>query len=126
MTSRAFLISGLIFIIFAVSLGAFGAHALKSMLTIQQIQIWKTATDYQFYHALGLIALGVWTERTHRSRLTTIAGVLLISGVILFCGSLYLIALTGITKLGMVTPIGGVCFISGWVFWLIALLKNPD
>ena len=124
MNPRFFLISGLVFMILAVSLGAFGAHALKSILTIQQIQIWKTATDYHFYHALGLIALGIWAERAKAGRLVTIAGVLLILGLLLFCGSLYLLALTGITKLGMVTPIGGILFISGWLFWLIAAIKN--
>ncbi|MCK4708704.1 MAG: DUF423 domain-containing protein [Gammaproteobacteria bacterium] len=126
MNPRFFLISGLVFMILAVSLGAFGAHALKTILSSQQIQLWKTATDYHFYHALGLIALGIWTERTKLTRLMKIAGILLILGLLLFCGSLYLLALTGITQLGMVTPIGGVFFISGWLFWLIAVIKSRD
>ncbi len=129
MSARSYLISGLVFMILAVSLGAFGAHALKAMLSVHQLQTWGTATDYQFYHALGLIGLGIWSDKKTTSRYANLSGIFLILGILLFCGSLYLLALTGITRLGMVTPVGGIFFILGWIFWLIAALKNsanPD
>lgn len=124
MSSRTILISGLFFLVLAVALGAFGAHALKSQLSEQQLTIWKTANDYHFYHALGLLVLGIWSERVKQSRLTSIAGISLVLGLLLFCGSLYLLAITGITKLGIVTPFGGILFILGWLSWLIAAVKN--
>ena len=112
--------------ILAVSLGAFGAHALKTVLSYQQLQTWNTAVEYQFYHALGLIGLGIWSEKTTLQRLNVFAGSFLILGTLLFSGSLYLLALTGVTKLGMVTPFGGVFFISGWLLWLLSAAKKAD
>ncbi len=126
MNARVCLISGLVFMILAVFLGAFGAHALKAMLSAHQLQTWGTATDYQFYHALGLIGLGIWSEKKTTSRYVSLSGVFLMLGILLFCGSLYLLALTGITRLGMVTPVGGIFFIVGWVFWVIAALKDQQ
>ena len=126
MNSRLYLISGLVFMILVVSLGAFGAHALKAMLSVHHLQTWGTATDYQFYHALGLMGLGIWSDKKTTSRYVTLSGVFLILGILLFSGSLYLLALTGITRLGMVTPVGGIFFILGWIFWLIAVLKDQQ
>ena len=107
--------------LFGVISGAFGAHALKYTLSAAQIDVWQTATDYLFYHALGLIGLGIWTESKPPRRLYQASGLLLMLGVLLFCGSLYLMLLTGIRQLAMITPIGGVLFILGWLSWLIAL-----
>lgn len=126
MNARFFLGSGLVLMLLAVLLGAFGSHALKALFNPYQIQIWNTATDYQIYHALGLIALGVWLERTALNRLAIAAGVCLLLGILIFSGSLYLLALTGVTKLGMLTPVGGLFFIAGWLFWLLAAtLRHP-
>ncbi len=110
----------------AVSFGAFGAHALKAILDDHLLQTWKTATDYLFYHALGLIGLSLWIDKVKPNRLSTMAGVFLLLGIILFSGSLYLLALTGVTRLGMVTPIGGVCFLLGWLFWILSALKSGN
>ena len=124
MNSRVFLTSGLGLMIVAVLLGAFGAHALKAMLNEQQIQLWKTASDYHFYHALGLILLGLWSHKKMMTRLELAAGICLLLGVLIFSGSLYLLAISGISKLGMLTPFGGLLFIAGWSLWLVSVLRG--
>jgi uncharacterized membrane protein YgdD (TMEM256/DUF423 family) len=111
-------------LILAVSLGAFGAHSLKAILSLKQLQTWSTATDYHFYHALGLIGLGIWSDRLKTSRFVTMSGLFLMLGILLFSGSLYLLSLTGITIFGMVTPAGGIFFLFGWFFWIVAVLKD--
>jgi uncharacterized membrane protein YgdD (TMEM256/DUF423 family) len=98
----------------AVALGAFGAHALRSALDEHALATWHTAVDYQFWHALALLALGLLArERTDvMLRFSTLA---FIAGSVLFCGSLYALACGGPRLLGAVTPLGGVLFISGWI-----------
>jgi uncharacterized membrane protein YgdD (TMEM256/DUF423 family) len=96
-----------------VGFGAFGAHALKSTLaTNDTTEVWKTAVLYQFVHALALLLLAI-LPATNR-----VAASLFVAGIALFSGSLYLLALTNIRWLGAVTPIGGLCFLAGWL-WLI-------
>lgn len=113
--------------ILAVISGAFGAHAIKSMVSASHIQTWQTASEYHIYHALGLVALGIWCERRLVQKFARLAGLLMIAGIILFSGSLYLLVLTGNTKLGMITPIGGVLFIGAWSSWLLAVMySRPD
>ncbi len=100
----------------AVALGAFGAHGLQDLLTPKALQGWQTAVDYQGFHALGLLAIAALTPTIQRIER---AGWWIFAGILLFSGSLYLLSLTGIRQLGMVTPIGGVCFLVGWslVIW---------
>ena len=124
MSARFYLISGLCMMIVAVLLGAFGAHALKATFSDYQIQIWKTASDYHFYHAFGLIALGIWAQKNTLTRLGIAAGICLILGLLIFSGSLYLLAISGISKLGMLTPFGGLLFIAGWSLWLASILRQ--
>ncbi|NJN81058.1 MAG: DUF423 domain-containing protein [Caldilineaceae bacterium] len=99
----------------AVALGAFGAHALESRLTVESMQTFQTAVRYHFYHVLALFvtvfAIGRWPE----SNLSTAAGWLFVAGILLFAGSLYLLTLTGVRWLGAITPLGGVAFIAGWL-----------
>ncbi len=100
-----------------VALGAFGAHALKGHLSAEMLSIYQTAVQYHFWHALGLLGVGVlMTGSPDGSALAGIAW-LLIAGLLLFSGSLYLLALTGATWLGAVAPLGGVAFIVAWL-WL--------
>jgi uncharacterized membrane protein YgdD (TMEM256/DUF423 family) len=113
----------------AVALGAFGAHALRELVDEKAIQTWQTAVQYHFYHlfAIALVAIllkqgvNVWYKRS---------GYLFIAGIIVFSGSLYtmiLLKATGATSvnwLGAITPIGGVCFIAGWLFLLIGVRKK--
>jgi len=94
----------------AVALGAFGAHGLKAVLSDYQLDIYKTAVNYQMWHALLLAAIA---GQPHH-KLLNWAGWTLLCGMVLFSGSLYLLSLTGLTWLGMITPIGGLCFLVGW------------
>ena len=106
----------------AVALGAFGAHALKSRLSADMTGVWQTAVQYHAWHALALFGLGLlmlhWPERADLG----IAAWLLLAGIVLFSGSLYALALSGVRGLGAVTPIGGVAFLAGWAVlaWAIA------
>ena len=123
MNSRIILASGLLFMLLAVALGAFGAHAIRATVNAEQMDIWQTASEYHFYHALGLVALGVWMESRPANLLCYVSGVLLVVGILLFCGSLYLMVLTHNPALGIITPIGGVLFLLAWMSWLLALFS---
>lgn len=107
-----------------VAAGAFGAHGLKERLTPDLLAVWETAARYQIYHALGLLALaGLWDKLSARAAGT--AGWCFLGGVLLFSGSLYALSLTGIRKLGAITPIGGLLFMAGWAA-LLAALRRPS
>lgn len=98
----------------AVALGAFGAHALKARLTPEMLAVWQTGVLYHLMHALALLALALWSRATGADILQ---GALCFSaGIVLFSGSLYALALTGIGKFGAVTPLGGVAFLAGWAW----------
>ncbi|HIJ23939.1 MAG: DUF423 domain-containing protein [Gammaproteobacteria bacterium] len=107
----------------AVALGAFGAHGLQDILTPNALQTWHTGVDYHGFHALGLILVGQLATTTNQ---VTRAGWWLLAGITLFSGSLYLLALSGIKPLGIVTPFGGLCFLIGWFLLARALLKQSD
>ena len=98
----------------AVALGAFGAHALRDVLDAQALGIWRTAVDYQFWHALALLAVGA-SAQTDASRLPAIAAIAFALGIGLFCGSLYALALGAPRFVGAITPLGGVALIAGWI-----------
>lgn len=107
----------------AVLLGAFGAHALKKSLSPEMLAVYKTGVDYQFYHALGLLAVGITGFHVH-SKWISLSGIFLTAGIVLFSGSLYALAFSGIKALGAVTPFGGVSFVVGWVCLVTGLLKR--
>lgn len=109
-------ISGL----FCVILGAFGAHALKPLLTPQMLTVYETGVRYQFYHTLAIILIVVLYQFS-KSKKLVLASYFFFAGILLFSGSLYLLALTSIHQnswhwLGPITPLGGLCFIVGWVY----------
>ncbi|GAW87086.1 conserved hypothetical protein [Bathymodiolus platifrons methanotrophic gill symbiont] len=108
----------------AVSMGAFGAHALKTILSPEMLVVYKTAVTYQMWHALGLGLIALLRQQNPDSRLIIYAGWLMFSGIILFSGSLYILSLSGIKWLGMITPIGGICFLSAWMLLIIFSFKN--
>lgn len=114
MTGRRALLAGAVLGGLGVALGAFGAHALKDRLAPAALQVYETAVRYQMYHALALVALGLWLERAPSPRLVWAARAW-IGGVAIFSGSLFLLVLTGIGMLGAITPIGGVALIAGWL-----------
>ena len=100
------------------------------MLDAQQLALFETAARYQMYHALALLIVGILASLRQFSRpLLKLAAFAFILGIFLFCGSLYLLALSGITWLGAITPLGGTAFLAGWLAIMIAALKpmgNPD
>ena len=106
----------------AVMLGAFGAHALKERLSPDLLAIWRTAVEYHFYHALALLAVGL-LARQLQAGLLTVAGACFALGVLVFSGSLYALALSGVRVLGAITPLGGLLFLVGWACLSVAALK---
>jgi len=104
----------------ATLIGAVGAHALKGRLSAERYEVLQTAVHYQFFHALGLLALGLLLERLPR-RTLRIGGWLLLAGVLLFCGSLYLLLAGAPRLIGVLTPIGGLALIAGWCTVAIGL-----
>ena len=97
-----------------VALGAFGAHALKTRLDSGMLQAWNTGVLYHLIHALALFALGLYAKSTGAH--IHVTGWLFFAGIMLFSGSLYALALTGIKPLGAITPLGGLCFLAGWAW----------
>jgi uncharacterized membrane protein YgdD (TMEM256/DUF423 family) len=115
MNARHCLATAAIALALAVGLGAFGAHALRERLEPNAFTVYQTAVQYHFWHALGLLAVGMLMRQWPASgRLGWVAG-LLIAGLLFFCGSLYALALTGAGWLGLVTPVGGLAFIAAWL-----------
>ena len=110
--------SGIIFSILSIAIGAFGAHALANIIA-DKIEVFKTAVQYQIFHALGLILIGI-IAKTFSVDLNIVA-YLIICGIILFSGSLYMISIYKLSYLGMITPIGGTLFIIGWSLLLFRL-----
>lgn len=121
-----FLLLGVCFSMLAVIFGAFGAHALERIVPEQMLQRYHTGVDYQFYHAFALLVTGLLQlQFTHRA--LKLAGIAFVLGILLFSGSLYLYALTGIKTFGMITPVGGLAFIIGWASLFTAIWKsNPQ
>jgi len=120
--ARIFLVLGTLAALLGVGLGAFGAHALKTRLSADALALWKTATEYQFYHALGLLAIGLLSVHFPRVPMLAWSGWCMTLGVILFSGSLYALALAGARWLGLITPFGGIALILAWGLLLAALL----
>src|SRR5690349_15772704 len=126
---KIYLIIGTVLAGLAVVLGAFGAHGLRKVVTAENVATYQTGVTYQMYHALALILVGILSERL-ASQYLSYAGVLFVAGIVLFSGSLYLIvSLYAMNKsvptaVGILTPIGGLFFILGWISLLISLLKN--
>lgn len=124
MISKKFLVFGAVLACLGVALGAFGAHALKNMLTeAGNLDIFETAVKYQFYHAFALIITGMLIERDFSKQFSR-AGWSFLTGSIIFCGSLYLICFTGQKFFGAIAPIGGTAFIAGWIFLILGLVKT--
>ena len=103
-----------LFMFLAVLLGAFGSHGLKSKLSEYAMGVYNTAVLYHFFHALGLFAVA-WVSTQTTDPKVFWAGIFLASGIFLFSGSLYILAVTGTKWLGAVTPLGGLCFLIGWL-----------
>jgi len=113
MGARRFCLAAALLIAAATLLGALGAHALRGALPAERLEVLQTAVQYQFFHALGLFGLGLALER-FPTRVLALAAWLVLSGVLLFSGSLYLLLAGAPRPLGVLTPVGGLCLIAGW------------
>lgn len=126
---KTFLFWGALLSGLAVILGAFGAHGLKQIVPAETVSSYQTGVQYQMYHALALLMVGILYDRMPSSLLNW-AGALFMAGVLLFSGSLYFLASlkamnkVGVAGVGLITPIGGLLFVAGWVLLLIALIKR--
>jgi uncharacterized membrane protein YgdD (TMEM256/DUF423 family) len=111
----------------AVMLGAFGAHVLKARLDAYSMGIWEKAVFYHFVHAMGLLVVPLFGRMGMISESTAFrVSMLLLGGIFFFSGSLYTLALSGLTILGAVTPIGGVCFIVAWIWLALGLATSKS
>jgi len=120
---RTWLLLGSGFAFLGVGLGAFGAHGLRSVLDTEALQTFETGVRYQMYHALGLLLLAALAPRLAEGPATW-AGWLFTVGIVLFSGSLYLLAVTGTRWMGAITPLGGVCFLAGWALVVYAGVRS--
>ncbi|MGD8378223.1 MAG: DUF423 domain-containing protein [Gammaproteobacteria bacterium] len=123
-TLRLFILLGSIQALLGVLLGAFGAHALRHRLDAPMLEIWHTAVQYHLVHALGLLAIALAAGHWPESDILRRAGWSLFAGILLFSGSLYLLALTGMRWLGAVTPVGGLLFVIGWALLAFAAWRG--
>jgi uncharacterized membrane protein YgdD (TMEM256/DUF423 family) len=120
---RTFLLIGAVAGVVGVALGAFGAHGLRARLTPDMLAVFETGVRYHMYHALAILGVASVAERLQASRLVLASGWLFLAGIILFSGSLYLLAVTGVRVLGAITPFGGVAFLLGWGCLALAALR---
>lgn len=111
---RHFVFLGAVNGLLAVAFGAFAAHALKNVLSEGLLEVFRTGVDYQAMHALALLAVGILGQPSRQLKALKVAGWSFATGILLFSGSLYLLALTDARWLGMITPLGGVAFLLGW------------
>ena len=120
---KTFLLIGSVNAFLAVALGAFGAHGLKARVAAEMLEVWRTGVQYHMAHALGLILVGILIHLLSQAPVLRAAGWAMLAGIVLFSGSLYLLTLTGIRPLGMITPFGGIAFLAGWVLLIVAALR---
>ena len=126
---KIFLILGAILAGLGVALGAFGAHGLKKIVPPETVASYQTGVQYQMYHAFALLIVVILSKRLSRS-LINWSGAFFILGIVLFSGSLYLLASlkamnkVGVSGIGIITPIGGLMFLAGWIFLVVAIMKK--
>lgn len=125
MTPRLIMLLAALFGGLAVAAGAFASHALRSLISDRALEIFTTGATYQMYHALALLLIALFLSRTPTAtKWLQSAAWAFIIGILLFSGSLYALSLTGVTRLGVVTPLGGVAFLGGWICLAIAAWQS--
>lgn len=125
MSDRLLVILAALTLLTGVGAGAFGAHGLKSIISADLMSVWQTAVLYQLVHGLGMLLIASLGAR-FGSPMMSIAGALMFAGVVVFSGSLYVLALTGVKWLGAVTPLGGLAFIAAWGLVAVAAYRSPQ
>ena len=123
MSARIALFVAAVALFIAVAAGAFGAHTLGRQIGPERLAVWQTAVQYHAWHGLALFGVGLLMRTTPAHRGLAVAGWLFIAGIALFSGSLYLLAATGVTTFGFITPVGGVAFLAGWAILGWAVLR---
>ncbi|NOX36237.1 MAG: DUF423 domain-containing protein [Calditrichaeota bacterium] len=121
---RIFIFLGGLNATIAIALGAFGAHALKGRLSAELFQTFETGTRYHLIHALGLILVGILYHWLERNGWIGVAGWIMLLGIVLFSGSLYLITFSGVRAWGAVAPLGGISFMISWLLIAIAVIRK--
>ena len=121
---KSYIAIGAILSAIGILFGAFGSHSLKSKLNPEQLIVFDIATRYLMYHAMGIFGIGILAYNVRES-VVKIPVIIMLIGVLLFSGSLYLISLKGFSKLGIITPIGGTAFIISWVLLAVNIYKLP-
>jgi uncharacterized membrane protein YgdD (TMEM256/DUF423 family) len=121
-SGRTLAVAGLLLALATVG-GAFGAHALKAHLPAERLQLWDTAVRYHFFHALGLLGVGL-TLRGQDSGALRLAAALIVTGIVLFSGSLYALALGASRLIGALTPLGGGAWIAAWLLFAWVMLRR--
>ena len=122
--ARRFLLLGAANAALAVLLGAFGAHSLKTHLSADMMAVYQTGLQYHLFHALGLLAVGFALKQIGDSAWLRWSGWLMLAGIVIFSGSLYVLSATGWKWLGAVTPLGGLSFIVAWVLFAVAATRG--
>ena len=122
-SAKIFLALGSLNAMLAVILGAFGAHGLKTRLTENMLAVYQTGVQYHIYHALGLIVVGLVIMQLQPSIWFKSAGWLMLAGILLFSGSLYILSITQLRWLGVITPFGGTMFIFAWLTFFIGIIR---
>ena len=122
---KIFVVLGSLSAFLGVGLGAFGAHGLKTKVTPEMLAVWQTGVLYHLVHALGLLLIGVLCHLMPETATVRNAGWAILLGTVLFSGSLYLLVLTGVKPLGMITPFGGIAFLVGWLLLGVAAWQYP-
>ncbi|OYD06805.1 DUF423 domain-containing protein [Paludifilum halophilum] len=120
---KLWILLGAVNMFLSIAFGAFGAHGLEGKVSERMLANWQTGAQYHMAHALGLLLIGLLAGRIGAVSLVSAGGWLILAGIVLFAGSLYVMALTNVTVLGAITPIGGVSFLAGWICIAIAAVK---
>ncbi|MEQ1518491.1 MAG: DUF423 domain-containing protein [Usitatibacteraceae bacterium] len=118
------LIAGAMLAFLGVALGAFGAHALKARLAPDLLAVYQTGVQYHLIHALGIVLLGVVVQLLPTSKLLSAAAWLMVAGVLVFSGSLYVLSVTGLRFFGAITPFGGLALLAAWLLFAIGVAKS--
>jgi len=123
--ARVLLGGAALLLLVATALGAYASHGLEGVLTARALASLETAIEYQFYHGLGLLAAAILADRYPEQRLVWAAGALFVAGIVLFCGSIYLTTFGGPASASRAAPIGGICFMAGWLSLALAAIRLP-
>ncbi|MGJ0515642.1 MAG: DUF423 domain-containing protein [Methylomicrobium sp.] len=121
-----FLFFGAFSALIGVGMGAFGAHGLRNVISPEMLAVYQTGVNYQMWHALGLIGIALLRRHEAESKLLNWAGWLMLIGIVLFSGSLYLLAIMDVKQLGMITPFGGVSFLIAWLLLAVYASRKPQ